>query len=44
MRTTSPPILWSQEWAMEQAAQAIRYLAEHYPECGGAQDCKFMST
>lgn len=35
--TVSPPVLWSQEWAMEKAAQAIRYLAENYPECGGLE-------
>jgi hypothetical protein len=37
MKTTSPPILWGQEWAYEKAAQAIRYLAENYPECGGLE-------
>ena len=35
--TMSPPLLWSQEWALEKAAQAIRYLAEFYPECGGLE-------
>lgn len=37
MRTTSPPVLWSNEWAYEKAAQAMRYLAENYPECGGLE-------
>jgi hypothetical protein len=37
MKTTSPPILWGQEWAYEKAAQAMRYLAENYPECGGLE-------
>jgi hypothetical protein len=36
-KTVSPPILWSQGWAYEKAAQAMRYLAEHYPECGGLE-------
>ena len=31
------PILWSNEWAYEKAAQAMRYLAENYPECGGLE-------
>ncbi len=34
-KAASPPALWSQEWAMERAAQAIKYLAENFPECGG---------
>lgn len=34
-KTASPPVQWSQEWAYEKAAQAMRYLAENYPECGG---------
>lgn len=37
MRTTSPPVLWPNEWAYEKAAQAMRYLAENYPECGGLE-------
>jgi hypothetical protein len=37
MRATSPPLVWSQEWAYEKAAQAMRYLAENYPECGGLE-------
>jgi hypothetical protein len=37
MKTASPPVLWCQEWAYEKAAQAMRYLAEHYPECGGLE-------
>lgn len=37
MRTTSPPVLWSQEWACERAAQAMCYLADNYPECGGLE-------
>jgi hypothetical protein len=39
MKTTSPSVqgTWSQEWAYEKAAQAMRYLAENYPECGGAE-------
>jgi hypothetical protein len=36
-KTASPPLLWSQEWACEKAAQAIRYLAQNYPECGGLE-------
>lgn len=36
-KTASPPILWSQEWAYEKAAQTMRYLAENYPECGGLE-------
>jgi hypothetical protein len=37
MKTTPPPFLWCQEWAYEKAAQAVRYLAENYPECGGLE-------
>jgi len=39
MRTTSPPAqgTWSQEWAMEKAAQAMRFLAQHFPEAGGLE-------
>lgn len=34
----SPPVQeWCQEWAYEKAAQAMRYLAESYPECGGLE-------
>jgi hypothetical protein len=36
-KTASPPVLWSQEWAYEKAAQAIHYLAQTYPECGGLE-------
>jgi hypothetical protein len=36
-RTTSLPALWRQEWAYEKATQAIRYLADNYPECGGLE-------
>ncbi len=25
------------EWCAERAAVAMRYLAEHYPECGGSE-------
>ena len=35
MKIVPPPVVWSQECAYEKAAQAIRYLAENYPECGG---------
>ena len=35
--TAFPPVLWSQEWALEKAAQAMRYLAEFYSECGGLE-------
>jgi hypothetical protein len=24
---------WDTEWAVERAAEALRYLAKHYPEC-----------
>ena len=27
---------WDTEWAAEKAAAAMRFLAEHYPECGGS--------
>jgi hypothetical protein len=39
MKATSPPVqgTWSQEWAMQKAAHAMRYLAENYPECGGLE-------
>lgn len=39
MRTTSPPVQvpWSNEWAYEKAAQAMRYLATHYPECASLE-------
>ena len=36
-RAASPPVLWSQESAHEKAVQAVRYLAENYPECGGTE-------
>lgn len=29
----SPPVVWSQEWAYEKAAQAIHYLARHEKLC-----------
>ncbi len=35
--TTSPPVPWDQEWAYEKAAQAIHFLAENFPECGGSE-------
>ena len=34
-RGASPRVLWSQKLADERAGQAVRYLAENYPECGG---------
>jgi hypothetical protein len=37
MKTTSASVLWSQEWAYERPAQAMRYLAENYPECGALE-------
>jgi hypothetical protein len=37
MRATSPLVLWSQAWALQKAAQAIHYLAQNYPECGGLE-------
>lgn len=27
---------WDIEWAAERAAEAMRYLTEHYPECSAA--------
>lgn len=36
-RVASPPVLWSQKWADGRAVQAVRYLAENYPECGGTE-------
>jgi hypothetical protein len=27
---------WDTEWAAERAARAMRFLAEHYPECSGS--------
>jgi hypothetical protein len=36
-RGASPRVLWSQKWAYERAVQAVRYLAENYPECGGTE-------
>ena len=27
---------WDTEWAAERAAEALRYLGAHYPECLGA--------
>jgi hypothetical protein len=32
-----PAGAWGTEWAYGMAAKAIRYLAENYPECGGAE-------
>ncbi len=29
---------WDIEWAAERAAEAMRFLAEHYPECGGSEE------
>lgn len=29
---------WDTEWAAERAAEAMRFLAEHYPECAGAEE------
>ncbi len=29
---------WDTEWAAERAAEAIRFLAEQYPECGGWEE------
>ena len=28
---------WDFEWAAERASEAMRFLAEHYPECGGSE-------
>ena len=36
-RAASPPVLWSLKSAYERAVQAVRYLAENYPECGGIE-------
>jgi hypothetical protein len=36
-RGVSPPLLWSQKSAYERAVQAVRYLAESNPECGGIE-------
>ena len=36
-RGAAPPVLWSQKLADERAGQAVRYLAENYPECGGGE-------
>jgi hypothetical protein len=36
-RAASPPLLWSQQSAYETAVQAVRHLAENYPECGGIE-------
>jgi hypothetical protein len=33
----SAPVAWSNEWACELAAQALAYLAENFPECGGSE-------
>ena len=30
--------VWDTEWAAERAAEAMRFLAEHYPECGGSAE------
>ncbi len=29
---------WDTEWAAERAAEAMRYLAENYPECSAAPE------
>ena len=29
---------WDVEWAAEKAAAAMRYLADFYPECSGAEE------
>ena len=29
---------WDIEWAGERASEAMRYLAEHYPECAGSAE------
>ena len=29
---------WDTEWAAERAAEALRFLAEHYPESGGSEE------
>ena len=29
---------WDTVWAFERAAEAMRYLAAHYPECAGSPD------
>ena len=29
---------WDTTWAAERAAEAMRYLAAHYPECAGSPD------
>ena len=29
---------WDAEWAAERAAEAMRYLAAHYPECSGSPE------
>ena len=34
--TAPPSVAWNQEWAMERAAQAVKHLAENFPECGGS--------
>jgi hypothetical protein len=31
----SAPVAWSDECAFTKASQALEYLAENYPECGG---------
>jgi hypothetical protein len=28
---------WDDEWAAERASKAMRWLAEHFPECSGSQ-------
>ncbi len=37
-RTAPPSVAWNQEWAMKRAAQAVKYLAENFPECGGSEN------
>lgn len=29
---------WDPDWAAQRAAEAMRYLADHYPECSGADE------
>ncbi len=29
---------WDTEWAAERASDAMRFLAEHYPECSGSEE------
>ncbi len=36
--TAKPIATWSNEWAAEKAAEALRYLGRHYPECLDVQE------